>query len=820
LEPPKQIVASDSLPPLILLTYDHGGLVLWGRDHFKERLENAISWLDKYPGFKIGLDNEAQVYDAFAESDPELLRLLREKLGLYAGRFGIGSCTYGQPLSTFVNEESNVRQIEYALRADRLLDVTPTVYLMSEHAMHSQVPQILNGFGFKAAIMRTHYMMYGYNPTYDAPFGWWVGLDGSRIPTVPTYTGEGAEFGKTPIDNWILTRYPGPECKTTPADFRRQFRAFRPLLATRADDSGLRQEGLVREVEGCPDYRWILLEELPFLYPEPEAEFKTVPNDFKTRMPWGYCGNEIWNLNRKAEVQALTAERLAAIRFLLAGKNNEADLDRSWKSLLVAQHHDIQICGILPDARKFLPASLEASGKVLADALKTAASKMKDEGLGQVTAFNPLSWLRDQWIEAELPRLSQGQASTLAVRYRGRNLPLVLLNANRYADGSLRDGRIGFPAQLPGLSLVSFSILGLAKPDTARKPRISVDRERLCVTTPFAEVRLDPSGGIASWKNLRSNRPFLKLGVRSGFFAGRIGGEDMESRGKWTLETQGDPPLRVVAREIGSIGDIPYVLEVVFGAETAEIDCRVNFHFQGQTIGRVTENQREAVSPFEHQYKLRFKLFPAAGDSAVGVRDLPFAVAETKDRTIEGNYWTALSDGRTGIAFFNRGTMGSVRENDGGFSIPLAYSMYYIWGTRMLDGDFSYDFAVHAFTGHWRDADLLRKALAFNFPAVSMCGMPGDGGWGDTVRPIGMDADRILLSALYVNRGQVLARLYESGGSEGGTLMPQLPDGYRLVETDLTGNGDNSVTGPLVFDPWRIRTFRIEKKNTSERSGR
>ena len=49
--------------PMYMLTYDHGGLILWGTDHFEERLDNAIEWLDKYPGFKIGLDNEAYVYD-------------------------------------------------------------------------------------------------------------------------------------------------------------------------------------------------------------------------------------------------------------------------------------------------------------------------------------------------------------------------------------------------------------------------------------------------------------------------------------------------------------------------------------------------------------------------------------------------------------------------------------------------------------------------------------------------------------------------------------------------------------------------------------
>ena len=47
----------------------------------------------------------------------------------------------------------------------------------------------------------------------------------------------------------------------------------------------------------------------------------TTPNDFTVRMPWGYCGNKIWNDSRKAEISVLFAERLAAVEFLNGGKS-------------------------------------------------------------------------------------------------------------------------------------------------------------------------------------------------------------------------------------------------------------------------------------------------------------------------------------------------------------------------------------------------------------------------------------------------------------------------------------------------------------------
>jgi len=71
---PQDVGAHD---PLYLLTYDHGGVVLWGPDHFVKRLRDAVAWLDRYPHFKIGLDNEAYVYDYFAEKDKAVLEELR-----------------------------------------------------------------------------------------------------------------------------------------------------------------------------------------------------------------------------------------------------------------------------------------------------------------------------------------------------------------------------------------------------------------------------------------------------------------------------------------------------------------------------------------------------------------------------------------------------------------------------------------------------------------------------------------------------------------------------------------------------------------------
>ncbi len=804
--------------PLYLLTYDHGGIVLWGPKHFQKHLRNAVDWLDRYPGFKIGLDNEAYAYDYLAEHNPEVLREIREYLKRYAGRFGIGTCTYGQPLSVFINEESNIRQIGYALEADRRhLGCAPNVYLMSEHAMHSQIPQILKGFGFAGAIMRTHFMMYGYNPTFDAAIGWWVGLDGSRIATIPTYAGEGAEFGRTTVDNWILTRYPGSNAKKSLEDFRQDFAHINPLLATRADDASLRREELVKMYEGKAGYRWMLLEEIFPTFPPPQKELKTAPNDFAVRMPWGYCGNEIWNMSRRAEVEVLTAERLAATERLLGGDDHQSDVAQAWKNLLVAQHHDIQICGLLADARKFLPASIAASSRVREVCLRYVASRMQGGELAQVTVFNPHCSPRREWVNVELS-LPRGAAKAVEVRHGKQFVPSAVLSADRYSDGSIQRAQVAVVAETPALGFVSYAVVAAQEKSAPRDAAIEIDEKNLRITSPYVVIGFNHEGGIDSLLDKRTREPLLQSGRRSCFFAGRINGQDLGSKGQWAFEPAPDAAPWVVARESGLIGSIPYTLEVVIRADSQRLDCRVRFQFQGQKIGQLSDDKRDSKSPFVHEQKLRFKIFPAVGDGAVGVRDLPFAVAETSDRYVNGLYWTALSDGQKGIAVFNRGTMGSVREADGSFSVPLAYAMYYVWGTRMLNGDFSYEFAVYPFAGDWRTADLHRQALQYNFPCVSVCTAAGNDRLGSEFRWLEAGSTNVLVSALYSKQGKSYVRMYEYQGRESRASLKYLPGKARLTEVNLaegpgfagTQRDSRTVSESLVFRPWQIRTIGIE----------
>ena len=793
-----------------MLTYDHGGLILWGSDHFMERLRNAVEWLDKYKSFKIGLDNEAYIYDHFAESEPEVLAELKGYLAKYKGRFGIGSSTYGQPLSQFIGDESNIRQISYALEAEqKYFSYKPPVYLMSEHAMHSQIPQLLNGFGYDGAIMRTHFMMYGYNPTFDLPIGWWKGIDGSKIATVPTYNGEGAEFFKTTVDTWILTRYPSKESPDNMESFRKRFSNINPLLASRADDSGLRKEEMVKEYENKPKFSWILLDDLLSKYPGPKADMVTAPNDFKVRMPWGYCGNEIWNSSRKAENSVLVAERIATLKFLNGGDSHEHDLDIAWKNLLLAQHHDIQICGLLPDSRRLLPASTEKSLQVINESMQFFAENMTGEGIKQITLFNPLSWKQSRWITTTL-NISGNRAKNYVARSGETEVPVYIISPNSSTDGNNIEVEAVFRAEIDPLEIMAFSLVPAEKPGNIQSSGIKVSKNNLSLETPYYEIILNEAGGISSIKDIITGKYFTSGEKRSAYFEGLIEGIDCQSSGKWIIQktTDAAPWIRMI--EHGFISDIPYSLEMTLYNDNPRIDMKAKFDFNGQMIGLPSNNKRDAHSPFVHEDKLRFKLFANIDTAATGIRDLPFAFSETHDKYVEGNYWTALSDGTSGIAYFNKGNMGSIKEKDNSFSLPLAYSMYYIWGTRMLFGTYEYEFAILPFHGSWQNKDMHKEALEYNLPLPVMESLPGNSKLGNTVSAVKIGGDKdVILTALFPKDGKAVARFYKTDALSPTSSVNMRIDGRKISEIRLDGKFVKESNGSITLKPWEIKTFEI-----------
>lgn len=806
--------------PLYILTYDHGGYVLW-KDEVKPRLKKIFEWMEKYPKLRIGLDYESFTFDEFSKCDPEVVKLIGDLLKKYPDRVGLGATTYGQPLSLTISEESNARQLLYAVRTN--LDyygVTPPVYCISEFALNNQTPQLASLCGYKAAIMRSHVMGYGYTKTFDSPWGLWVGKDGTEIPSVPTYDKQGRGFNCCTVDNWILSRWPESELYSL-EDFEEMYKDYSPLLASRYDDLTQPIEQLTAYIENKDNYEYVLLEDIPELYGEAKDKYLMTDNDFHVQMPWGYCGNEIFNGVRKSEVEAVQAEKLNAVSVMLGGSSCQKDIEYAWKYALAAQHHDVTICGLLDLSRRFIPESLEKTNQVKAETLKVISRRFASENEETVIVFNPHSFEVDEWVECEV----NGNYSV----YDGESL---LESENVLNDGV---NLLRMHVSIPPLTIKRLS---LKESDVKPIAKFSWDNEKGELSTPCYRIKLTDSG-IAFIDDVKSGRRILDNG-NGELFSAFVEDVDCKSVGKWTVDVT---PLGASAVQTGMISTIPYRFEMHFSGDSPRIDCKTRFEMHNEHVGRTDVTQGRPVpltlNGHHHEDKLCFIMNLCMDKSRRMVRDLPYSISDWNgalrkteeywypdDRILidievsheesfnsttytHGIYWFGLRDDNNGLAVFNKGCMGAAIQGNR-VLVPLLYSNEYMCGTRILNGVFEDEFAIYPFDAKLTDAGIHRRAIQYSYPPINCLLKKGSGDLTQlSAANIISKSGEVILTAMYSEDNDILVRFCNYSDEEGRVeYIPSI--GKLRCVVDLLGNKIADITGnELAFRPWEIKTIKI-----------
>ena len=223
--------------------------------------------------------------------------------------------------------------------------------------------------------------------------------------------------------------------------------------------------------------------------------------------------------------------------------------------------------------------------------------------------------------------------------------------------------------------------LGFASFNSSTAPLVT--QKGLSFVTDHYEACFSTNGGLASLTT-REGRRVIRPDTVSGRLAGGIDGLPCEGAGAVTVRRG---PAGFHVEDAGKVGPLSYTVRWFFPQRSRRIECRIVVRFNGERIGAPTTQRNDGRSCFLHEEKLRLRLFPAVDAAgAFGVRDVPFGVSKTTRPYVEGIHWTALADDSGGLAIANRGTMGSVRESDGAFSVPLAFTTDYIWGAEILCG--------------------------------------------------------------------------------------------------------------------------------------
>lgn len=805
-----------SKEPLYILTYDHGGYVLWEKE-VKPRLRDIKEWMKKYPKLRIGLDYESFTFDEFMRQDPEVVTMIGELLKEYPDRVGLGATTYGQPLSLYISEESNIRQLSLAVKTNlEYFGVTPPVYCISEFALNNQTPQMIKLSGYKAAVLRSHVMGYGYTKTFDKAFGIWKGKDGTGIPAVPVYDGQGRGYNCTTLDNWILSRWPR-DTDISLEDFRERFGKYSPLLASRYDDLTQPIEEVTAEIEKHDDYKYVLLEDLPALYGETEEILDMTDNDFHSQIPWGYCGNEIFRGCREGEAKAVQAEKLNALSVCLGGKSFEKENTEAWKYILAAQHHDVTICGLLDLARRFIPSSLEYSEKVKENSLRDIEKHFSHKDADSIFVMNPHSFPIDTWVNVPTEK-------NISVK--------DILSETVTGENGKKELRMR--VSLPPLTAKSYALS-----EAAEETEEFFSLNGGILETPFYSLEIN-NNGIKKLYDKRSKTVLID-NEKGELLSGFINGEYRKNESTYSVKLNKHTADVVFS---GRIDTVPFTFTLTLSAVSPRIDCVLTCTVkETDRIGRtdITEGRPVplTLNGHHHDDKLCFVMDLKLSHNRKMFRDLPFSIAEwdgqlrlteeywyDNDRILvdtpvseeesfngkthlQGVYWIALRDSAAGMAVMNKGAMGSAVEGNRVY-IPLVYSNDYMCGTKILNGSFINEFSLLPVTEKDELTDIHKEALLYNYaPIVHTLGK----GKGDiteyTLADLKSNNNGVILTALAPEGGNITARFCNYSDNTAEVIFTP-SKGNVTEETDLLGNKLNKVNkNKLVFRPWEIKTVKI-----------
>ena len=127
----------------------------WGAPSVEEyvgRVRRNLAVLRQRPQLKLGFEWSGYELELLAQAAPEVVRemvdLAREK------RTAFYNGTYAQPHLQTLSSEANYRQFEYGTRTYReLCGQRVLTYAHQEASVHDQVPQLLDAFGIRYAVV-------------------------------------------------------------------------------------------------------------------------------------------------------------------------------------------------------------------------------------------------------------------------------------------------------------------------------------------------------------------------------------------------------------------------------------------------------------------------------------------------------------------------------------------------------------------------------------------------------------------------------------------------------------------------------------------
>jgi len=455
--------------------------------------------------------SELSYLKPFYDTRPDRRAYLRALIA--DGRVGTGGA-YNQAVEKLISGEALIKNILYGrLFHEGVLGDTCTVYMCWDVFGHcAQLSQLLAKSGYTSAVWSKN--VVGFPPVF-----WHQSLDGTKLihKRVP-YGFEASD--ELELRRLLYARFEEQKSFGLTADVRfdaNDFKAPTAWFAGVCDELKEFRPPIIVSGSGAERYFEAVQNDLR----EKKLSLPVTARDMSYyHQGTGLTRANLKSANRIAENTLASASSFATMANLMGATYPDRALDKAWRQLLFAQHHD-SLTGTMCD-RGYLDLmagyreAVELGAEVLhnsiahiaesVDTMQTAPSG----SLGALLVFNPLSWVRTDHCTARIRFDDRPAEGVRLTDSRGQPVPFEVQDVRRAEDGTIEEFTLTFVAtDVPSLGYKTYFV---QKGRTLPQPTVG---EGDSIENDYVAIRVDPQkgSGIVSIVDKASGKEFVARGA-------------------------------------------------------------------------------------------------------------------------------------------------------------------------------------------------------------------------------------------------------------------------------------------------------------------
>lgn len=763
---------------------------------------SVLGLMDRYEEFTFN-QSSAQLYAWVEEDDPGLFARIRERVA--QGRWEPVGGSWVEPDCQIPGGESFVRQLLYGQRyfAEKFGRHASVAWLPDTFGFSPSIPQLLRSAGITGFF--TYKLNWGEANKFPHDLFHWEGLDGSRI-VAHSFDNPGVDYNGDVAPRDLLGTWRNFGGKRSHSE---------SLFSFGWGDGGggptgkmLENYSRLRNFPALPRLRMARVDE--FFAGLLEENLPAWVGELYLELHRGTLTTQggIKKLSREAEHRLLEAEAFAAIAALDGAPYPSEDLERSWKTLLLNQFHDIlpgtSIAEVYVEARRQLEEVMRDVKKLRGAALNNLCARAEEDSAMIIANAG----LHPRELTVLLP--VTGEAQNAVSDVDSEPLPTQSTEDGLliHAPERLVPALGGLPVRFEGReSGVEKKVAGV---------RLSRQREGVVLENELLSIEISAAGNLHQVYDKSVDREVLD-GAGNRLWAYVDKPREWDA---WDVdedyELEGEEVLGVESVEVVEHGPLRAAVRVV--------RCWRNSRIV-QTYRLLSGSRRVDIATEIHWGERRVflrALFPVNVRTHEATYETMYGAVRRP--THRNTSWEAarfevcahrfvdLSEPGYGVALLNDGKYGhSARGNVLGIS--LVRSPIYP-DPRADEGyhQFTYSFFPHP--GNWIEANVTGEGFALNSPLIAAPAKGGTPEFG-LVEAEGLKLMLGSLKEAEDGRGIIL-RLYEPHGARGTSVLHfirRIRGAERVDLLERTLDEELQVEGSLLrlpVRPFEVVTIRLE----------